>query len=63
MDDIKPITKEVKEFKLNRQQIEKSILKFLNIGIEPDNYNTITATWEIKNNEVFGIFIVAEKIL
>ena len=62
--EIKPLNiKEIKEYKLDKIEIEKSILESLNISADPEAFNRITFNWEIEDNKAIGLFLETEKII
>lgn len=60
--NIIPITTEIKEYKLDKPDIEEIILKSLKINTEPDAFNKITFDWKIENNKIFGLSLKTEKV-
>jgi len=61
---IVPITKEIKEYKLDNKEIQEAIFDYLGLSKEPDSYNSVKFKWEISENKrILGLFVITEKIV
>jgi hypothetical protein len=61
---MKKVTKEIKEYKMDKLELQKLILKALGISLDEEAFNSVVFKWEINNNkELNEILIITEKII